>query len=693
MLPILLALFIAPALDPKAATPPEARRIPKTTVVHGETRVDDYFWLREKSDPAVLAHLEAENAYTAAVTRPIEGKAEALYAEMRGRIKEADADVPYRRDGWLYDDRDEQGKQYPIYTRKRPEPGSPEQILLDLNELAKGEKFLALGAFSVSDDGNLLAYSTDVTGFRLYTLHVKDLRTGATLPDRVEKVNSPVLSADGKTLFYVAEDTAKRPYQLRRHVLGSTGPDPVVYEEKDELYRLSARRSHDRAFLFFTSRSSETTEVRALPADRPEDTPRVLLPRETDHEYDVEHRDGLLYIRTNKGAKNFRIVTAPVAEPSVWKEFLPHRPEVFVAAIDMFKDYLAITEREGGLPHVRVHEFASGTARRIAFPEPAYTVLVDRNPEYASEKIRLRYQSLVTPASVYDYDPNAQNLEFLKRTEIRGGYDPANYASEWTHATAGDATRIPISLVYRKGVARDGRAPLLLVGYGSYGSPMAVRFVANRVSLLDRGVIFAQAHIRGGGDLGEPWHDAGKMMNKKNTFSDFIAVADDLVARKYTSHDRMAVRGGSAGGLLIGAVLNARPDLCRAAVLDVPFVDVVNTMLDASLPLTVQEYLEWGNPNVKAEYDYIKTYCPYSNLRRTDYPSILVRTSLNDSQVMYWEPAKYVAKLRTLKTDANPLLFKINMAAGHGGASGRFNAMKEEAFVTAFLLDQLGVDR
>ncbi|HEY2158344.1 MAG TPA: hypothetical protein VGH33_22130 [Isosphaeraceae bacterium] len=415
MLSILFALLLAPSdpsLDLKAATPPEARRIPKTTVVHGESRVDDYFWLREKSDPAVLAHLEAENAYTAVVTRPIEGKADALYAEMRGRIKEADVDVPYRRDGWLYDNRTEQGKQYPIHTRKRPEPGAAEQVLLDLNELAKGEKFLALDAFSVSDDGNLLAYSTDVTGFRLYTLCVKDLRTGETLPDRIERVHSPVWAADNKTLFYVAEDSAKRPYQLRRHVLGSADPDPIVYEERDELYRVTTSRSHDKAYLFFDSHSAETTEVRALPADRPNEVPRVLLPRETDHEYDVEHRDGLFYIRTNKGAKNFRIVTAPEADPSpsAWKEFLPHRPEVFVAGIDVFRDYLVVTEREGGLPHVRVHDLAANASRRVAFPEPAYSVLVDGDPEYTSDKIRLRYQSLVTPSSVYDYDPKTQNL-------------------------------------------------------------------------------------------------------------------------------------------------------------------------------------------------------------------------------------------------------------------------------------------
>jgi oligopeptidase B len=693
MLWLCLALLIGPSLDPKAAVPPEARRVPKASVIHGETRVDDYFWLREKSNPAVIAYLDAENAYTEAVTRPIAAKAEALYGEMRLRVKETDLDVPYRLGGWLYYTRTEQGKQYPIHARKRPEPGAAEEVLLDLNELAKGEKFLGLGAFVVSDDGNKLAYATDVTGFRVYTLRVKDLRTGETLPDRIEKVRSPVWAADNQSLFYVAEDAAKRPYQLRRHTVGSTGPDPIVYEEKDELYRLSASRSRDKAFLFFESSSSEMTEVLTLPAERPADAPRVLLPREEDHEYAVEHREGLFYIRTNKDAKNFRIVTAPVADPSPrnWKEFLPYRPEVFVADMDVFRDYVVLTEREGGLPHVDVHDLASATSRRVAFPEPAYSVFLDRNPEFDTDRIRLRYQSLVTPGSVYDYDPRSRALDLRKRTEVLGGYDPANYASEWTHATAGDGTRIPISLVYRKGIARDGRAPLLLYGYGSYGSPLAVNFNPNRVSLLDRGVIYAQAHIRGGGDLGEPWHDAGKMMHKKNTFTDFIAAADDLVARKYTSRDRMAIRGGSAGGLLIGAVLNARPDLCRAAALDVPFVDVINTMLDPSLPLTVQEYLEWGNPNVQAEYDYMKGYCPYTNLAKKNYPSILVRTSLNDSQVMYWEPAKYVAKLRTLKTDSNPLLLKVNMAGGHGGSSGRFDAMKEEAFVAAFLLDQLGV--
>jgi oligopeptidase B len=700
MLSILLALLLpltdpvdAPSIKPGAAAPPLARRIPTTTVIHGDTLVDDYFWLREKTNPAVIAHLEAENAYTDAVTKPLEPRVDALYREMRARIKEADLDVPYRLGDFLYYSRTEQGKQYPIHARKRTVPDAPEEVLLDLNELARGEKFLSLGAFSVSDDGNLLAYSTDVTGFRLYTLRIKDLRTGQVLPDRIEKANSPVWSADNRSIFYVAEDAAKRPYRLVRHTLGSTDPDPVVFEERDELYRLSASRSRDKAYLFFRSSSSNTSEVRALPAGTPDAALRVLLPRETGHEYDVDHRAGLFYIRTNKDAKNFRVVTAPDNDPARWTEFIAHRPEVNVAHIDVFKNHVVVLEREGGLPHLKVHDLTTGVSGRITLPEPAYTVFPDRNPEFDTKAFRFRYQSLVTPSSVYDSDLATRGLTLLKRTDVLGGYDPSAYTTEWTHATASDGTRIPISIVYRKDVKLDGKAPLLLYGYGSYGSPLAVNFSSDRLSLLDRGVIYAQAHIRGGGDLGKPWHDDGKMMTKKNTFSDFIAAGDYLVEHNYTSHARMAIHGRSAGGLLIGAVVNARPDLARVAVLDVPFVDVINTMLDASLPLTVQEYLEWGNPNNPSEYHYIKTYCPYTNLARKAYPSILARTSLNDSQVMYWEPAKYVAKLRALKTDANPLLLKINMAGGHGGSSGRFDVLKEQAFLYAFLLDGLGVDR
>ena len=698
MTSLLAAILLACAwadssIDPNAATPPRAGKVPRTAVVQGETLTDDYFWLREKSNPAVIAHLEAENAYTSAVTRPLEAKVDALYREMRGQIKEADLDVPYRLGDFFYYTRTEQGRQYPTYARKRGTLDAPEEVMLDLNEMAKGEKFLSVSSTTCNDDGNLLAYLVDVSGFRLYALRVKDLRTGKLLPDRVEKANSPAWSTDGRTILYVAEDAAKRPYRLMSHEVGSTGADRVIYEEGDELYRLNLARSKDRKFFIISSKSSTTSEVRLIAADRPGDPPRIILPREEGHEYDVGHRDGLLYVRTNKGAKNFRVVTAPVADPSPsnWVEFIPHRPEVNVARVELFRDFAVVTEREGGLPQLAVHDFATGSSRRIKFPEPAYAVSGDNNPDYLSKTYRLRYQSLVTPSSIYDYDPAGQVLTLRKKTEVLGGYDPANYQSEWTHATAPDGTRVPISLVYRMGTKLDGSSPLLLYGYGSYGAPLSVTFNSGRFSLIDRGVIYAQAHIRGGGDLGEPWHDQGKMMAKKNTFTDFIAVADHLVARGYSSRRKMAIRGASAGGLLIGAVVNMRPDLARVAVLEVPFVDVINTMLDATLPLTIQEYLEWGNPNVKAEYDYMKTYCPYTNLERKDYPSILVRTSLNDSQVMYWEPAKYVARLRSLKTDANPLLLKINMEAGHGGASGRFDALREQAFVDAFLLDQLGV--
>jgi len=685
-------------VDPAAATPPSARKVPHATAVHGLTLLDDYYWLREKADPSVIAHIEAENAYTAAAARPIQARADALYAEMRARVKEADLDVPYRQGDYFYYNRTEAGKQYTIQARKRGSLDAPEEVLLDQNALAEGQKFFDLGAFAVSDDGNRLAYTTDTTGFRRYTLFVKDLRTGKTLPDRAERVNDVVWAADDRTLFYVVEDEAKRPYRLLRHALGTApeGGDPAVYTEASELYTLDARRSRDRAYLFLASQSKTTSEVRALPSDRPDDTPRVLIPRENGHEYDVDHRAGLFYIRTNKGAKNFRVVTAPVADPSPahWTEFLPHRPAVKVANLELFRDRAVVMEREGGLPRVEVIDLTNGVGKpeRIEFPEPAYAVTADRNPQFDAPAFRLRYQSFVTPASVYDYDFARKALTLRKRTEVLGGYDPANYASEWTHAAATDGTPIPVSLVYRKGTKLDGSAPLLLYAYGSYGMPLPVSFSSDRLCLLDRGVIYAQAHVRGGGDLGEPWHDAGKMASKRTTFTDFIAAADDLVARRYTSHDRLAIRGGSAGGLLIGATVNLRPDLARVAVLDVPFVDVINTMLDATLPLTVQEFLEWGNPAVKSDYDVMSSYCPYTNLARRAYPSMLVRTSLNDSQVMYWEPVKYVAKLRTLKTDANPLLLKVNMAAGHGGASGRFEAQKETAFVFAFILDQLGVN-
>jgi oligopeptidase B len=694
----LLAMLLAAPLaaDDAPPAPPAAKQKPHTASVHGDTRTDPYFWLREKTNPEVIAHLEAENAYTKAMTKHTEPLQEAVYQEILGRLKQTDLQVPVRRGDYLYYSRTEQGKQYPIYCRKKGGPEAAEAVILDGNELARGQKFLGVGLQSVSDDHALLAYSVDTTGFREYQLFVKDLRSGELLPDRVGKVASYAWAADGKTIFYVTEDHAKRPHKLWRHTLGTPKEqDQLVYEEKDELFRLSVSRSRDKKYVFATARSSTSGDVRYLPADRPAGEFKLVLAREPEHEYSVEHRDGLFYIRTNKGAKNFKLVTAPVADPRPenWKELLPHRPDVLLEGPVLFQTHAVFLEREQGLPHVAVHDFATGQTKRLEWPEAVYSVAPDANPEFGATTFRYRYESPVTPDSVFECDLATLQRKLLKQTEVLGGYDSSKYRTERFWATAPDGVKVPIALVYRADVKRDGTAPLLLYGYGSYGATTRVGFSSPVVSLLDRGVIYAQAAIRGGSDLGRQWYEDGKMLKKKNTFTDFIACADHLVKEKHTSRDRLGIQGGSAGGLLVGAVLNLRPDLCKAAILQVPFVDVLNTMLDPSLPLTVQEYLEWGNPTVKADYEYMKTYCPYTNLKATDYPAILVTTSLNDSQVMYWEPAKYVAKLRALKTDKNPLLFKCNMAAGHGGASGRYDALKETAFLYAFLLDQFGIKK
>ena len=672
-------------------TPPVAKRIAKVDIIHGERRVDDYSWLREKTNVAVKAYLDAENAYTGAVMNPTEAFQETLYQEMLSHIKETDLSVPYRKGDYFYYYRTEQGKQYPIHCRKRGGLEAPEEITLDLNDLAKGQKFLSLGAYQVSDDGNLLAYSTDVTGFRQYTLYVKDLRTGELLPDRAEKIISAVWAADNRTLFYTIEDPAKRPYRLYRHRLGAM-QDDLVYEEKDERFRVSARRSRSKTYLFLDSDSLTASEVRYLPADQPEGPWKLIAAREAEHEYDADHHGDFFYIRSNDKGRNFRLVKAPVADPRKenWQEVVPHRPAVMLAGTLFFANHYVLFERENGLPHLRVTGLRTGQSQRIQFPEPTYLAFPEANPEFDTTILRYGYQSLVTPQSIYDYDMETHDAKLLKRTEVPGGFDPGRYQSERLDATAKDGTRIPVSLVYRTGLKHDGRSPMLLTGYGSYGAPAFVYFDSSRLSLLDRGVIFAIAHIRGGGDMGKAWHDQGRMLKKMNTFTDFIAVAEFLIAEKFTSHDRLAIEGGSAGGLLMGAVTNLRPDLFKAVVSRAPFVDVINTMLDESVPLTVPEFEEWGNPKKKNEYDYIKTYSPYDNLERRAYPAMLVKTSFNDSQVMYWEPAKYVAKMRPLKTDRNVLLLKTNMAGGHGGSSGRYDRLRETAFDYTFVLTQLG---
>ncbi|MBU1299769.1 MAG: S9 family peptidase [Bacteroidetes bacterium] len=677
-------------LNTNSNKPPVANKIAKVDTTHDDVRVDNYYWLRDKSNPEVIAYLEAENKYTGEMMKPAQALQETIYNEILRRTKLTDLSVPYKLGDYWYYARTEEGKQYQIYCRKYKSIEAEEQITLDLNKLAEGHKFLGLGAYDVSDDGNLLAYSLDTTGFRVYNLYIKNLITGELLPDNVGAITSVEWAADNKTLFYVKEDAAKRPYRLFRHVLGDKN-DELIFEEKDELYRIYTYRSKDKQFVFFASASSITCEVSYLSSDKPNESFKLILPREVEHEYSVDHREGLFYIRTNKNAKNFRLVTAPVSSPTKWKELIPHRKNIKLENINLFKAYAVFTERENALITFKVLDFRTNKTKTIKFPEPVYSAFPATNPEYNTKLFRYSYQSFITPSSVFDYDMEKGISKLLKQTKVLGGYDPKQYVSERIYAKASDGKRIPVSIVYKKGIKKNGTNPLLCYGYGAYGASMPVAFSIPRLSLLDRGVVYALAHIRGGGDLGEEWYDDGKMMKKINTFTDFIACTEHLIKDKYTSHEKLAIQGGSAGGLLIGAVLNMRPDLFKVAHMAVPFVDVVNTMLDESLPLTVGEFLEWGNPKIKEEYEYIKSYCPYTNIEARAYPDILITTSLNDSQVMYWEPAKYTAKMHTLKTDNNLLLLKTNMGAGHGGASGRYDAFKEQAFIYAFILHGLGI--
>jgi oligopeptidase B len=680
-----------------ASTPPVAKKVHTENHINGGTLVDDYHWLRDKSNPEVAQYLEGENAYADAVMKPTDALQKKLYDEMVSHIKETDVNVPYREGGYFYYSRWEAGKQYPIFARKKSVLDAPEQITIDQNELAKGEQFMAVGAYEVSDDGNLLAYSTDNTGFRQYNLHVRDLRTGKDLPDTAEKTGSVAWANDNQTIFYTVEDPAKRQYRLYRHKLGaSSASDELVYEEKDERFDVSAGKSRSGKFIFMTLNSHTTSEVWYLEADHPEGKWKMIAPRTQDVEYYADHIGNDFYIRTNDKGRTFRLVSAPIASPEKknWKEIVPVRPDVMISDFEPFQDFYVLVERENGLPQLTVVDLASGAKQRITYPEPVYSAGAHINREYKTKQFRYAYQSLITPASVYDYDVEKHTSTLLKRTEVPGGYDQSRYNSERVWAVARDGTKVPVSVVYRKDLKKaDGSNPLYVYAYGSYGFSLPVTFGASRLGMLDRGVVMAFAHIRGGGDLGKPWHDAGRMMNKMNTFTDFIDCTEYLTAHKYGARDRIAIEGGSAGGLLMGAVTNLRPDLFKVVVSHVPFVDVMNTMLDASLPLTVGEYEEWGNPNEKQAYDYMVRYSPYDNLKKAAYPAMLVKTSFNDSQVMYWEPAKYTAKLRTLKTDQNVLLLKTNMAAGHGGSSGRYDHLKEIAFDYAFILTQLGVEK
>ena len=691
-----LALALTVDISTPAATPPVAKKVPHMQTLHGDKLGDEYFWLRERENPEVRKYLEAENVYTDEIMKPTGDLQKKLYDEMLGRIKETDLTVPYRDGAYFYYTRTEKGKQYTIYCRKKGSPDAAEEIYLDVNALAEGERFMSVGQRRITDDGRILAYTTDNTGFRDYTLHIKDLTTGRNLPEKVERVASAAWAADNKTLFYTTTDPAKRSYRLWRHTLGADPKtDVLIYEEKDERFGVRAWRTLSGDYLMFPSGSHTTSEVRFLDASTPTGTPSLIAPRVQDREYAADHRGDLFYILTNDKGRNNRLVTAPVADPRAenWKEMVPHRGNVMLSDIDLFADWAVLSEREDALPRLRVMNLKTGSFSRVDFPEAIYAVGLGNNRVFDTSTLRFEYESFTTPPSVYDYDMTTRGRTLLKQKEVLGGYDPSRYTSERRYATASDGTKVPISLVYRKGFAADGKAPMLLTAYGSYGASSDAGFDSTAISLLDRGVVYAVAHIRGGGDLGKPWHDAGRMLSKKNTFTDFIAVAETLIADKYTSRDRLVIEGGSAGGLLMGAVTNMRPDLFRAVVSHVPFVDVINSMYDETLPLTVGEFEEWGNPKIKEHYEYMKSYSPYDNLEAKAYPAMLVKTSFDDSQVMYWEPAKYVAKLRTLKTDKNPLILKTNMAGGHGGSSGRYDRLREIAFDYAFMLTQTGIER
>jgi oligopeptidase B len=678
--------------------PPVAERKPKKTAIHGTELQDDYAWMREKGAPHVTAYLEAENAYTAASMSGTENLQKTLYDEILSHIKEDDVSLPYREGDWEYLTRTEKGKQYPRFCRRPAGKPEDEAVILDINLLAEGQPFMDIGTMSVSLDGKLLAYTTDNTGFRQYTLAVKNLDTGQLLPDTAERVGSIVWARDSKTLFYSTEDEqTKRQDRVFRKTLSA---EPVqVFHESDERFNLGVGRTRDRKYLLLEAGSHTTSETWVMDAAQVEGEFHLIAERVDDEEYDVDHREGFFYIRTNHQAEQFRLMRTPVTATGRehWVEVLAEQRDAPLEDVDLFRDFFVASYRELGLPVMRVFSLGKegmpGESKDIRFPDPAYEADGDVNKDFAAKAYRYAYQSLVRPPSVFAYDVLTGGSTLLKEHEVPGGFDASLYASERLWFAAKDGTQVPVSLVYRRDrFKKDGSSPLYVYGYGSYGYALPLGFGVSRLALLDRGVVMAYAHIRGGGELGDPWHDRGKMMEKLNTFTDFIEATEFLLREGYGDPKRVAIEGGSAGGLLMGTVANMRPDLFRVVLSHVPFVDVMNTMLDATLPLTVAEYEEWGNPNEQAAFEYMRSYSPYDNLCANAYPAMLVKTSVNDSQVMYWEPAKYVAKLRTLKTNDAPLLLHVNMDAGHGGASGRYDYLKEIAFDDAFVLRELDVE-
>jgi oligopeptidase B len=705
-------------------TPPIAKRIPQTVVLHGETRTDDYAWLRDRSDPDVLAYIEAENAYTEAVMKPTEGLQQALYDEMLARIREDDTRPPVKRDDWYYYVRTEKGKAYPIFCRKRGSLDAPEEVIFDQNAAAMGHEYYQLGGFEVSPDHRYLALLVDTSGYEAFTLRVMDLETHTWLPDAIDGLGFGLAwASDNATVLYTTTDAAKRSNAVWRHALRTArDADVSVYRDDDPLFNVGVGRSRDGRWLFLVSHSFTSGEVHLLDAHAPASAPRLVRARQAGVEYEVTSGGDWLYVLTNAdGARNFKVMRARTGAPGDWHDWLPHRDAVYVEGVDVFRGHVVVLERHAGLRRIRILlladepgtvatsgpggtvQPAAGTVAAAAalpagvresyyvtFPEAAYGVSPGTNPEFDTTRFRFTYSSLITPDSVYDFDVVTRERTLLKRDEVLGGYDPSAYEVERLMAPARDGTPVPLSLVYRKPLVRDGARPLLLYAYGAYGYTLEPTFSSTRISLLDRGFVYAIAHIRGGQEMGRAWYDDGKMMKKMNTFTDFIDCAEFLVRERYTSRDRLVAHGGSAGGLLMGAVANMRPDLFRAIVADVPFVDVINTMLDETIPLTTQEWEQWGNPKQAAAYAYMRRYSPYDNVEAKDYPAILVTSGINDPRVAFWEPVKWVAKLRALKTDRNTLLLKMEMESGHGGASGRYERLKEQAFRYAFILREVG---
>lgn len=690
---IVLSLLVAcsPAAE-KQGGAPVAQKIPTELTAHGHTRVDNYYWMKEREDPDVIAYLNAENDYLKQVTASQEGFKKKLFDEMKGRIMEDDSSVPYLKEGYYYASRFGKGAEYPVYTRKKDEADAVEEVLVDANERGKGRGYYAASGLSVSPDQQILAFAEDTIGRRNYNLLFRNLTTGQFLPDVITGASPTIIWAkDNKTVFYTRRDPVTlREYRVYKHRLGEPAAnDELIYEETDNTFALYLSKTKSQEYIMMVSNHQVWTEYRIIDADTPDEEFKVFLPRKKGHEYYVDHVGDYFYIRSNAdSAANYKLMRTPVTSTAMesWEEVVPHRSDVLLEDVSLFKDFLVLGEMSKGLTQVNVRSWDGKSNYYVPFDEPAYTAYLSENFDFNTSKLRFKYSSLTTPLSTYDLDMSTNDKELLKRTEVLGDFDPANYVSERLYAKARDGVEVPVSLVYRKGLKKDGSNPTLVYGYGSYGSSTNPYFSSTRLSLLDRGFVYAIVHIRGGQEMGRQWYEDGKLLNKKNTFTDFIDGTEFLVEQGFTSPDHLFAMGGSAGGLLMGAVVNMRPDLYKGIVAGVPFVDVITTMLDESIPLTTFEFDEWGNPKDKEYYDYMLSYSPYDQVEAKDYPHILVTTGLHDSQVQYWEPAKWVAKMRDMKTDNNMLLFYTNMEAGHGGASGRFRELDEVAMEYSFLL-------